>query len=30
LMDLGWRRFVPVALVNILIYAVVLWARAAK
>src|SRR5436309_8834375 len=25
LMDLGWRRFVPVALVNILFYAVVLW-----
>ena len=30
LMDLGWRRFVPVALVNILIYAVVLWAQAVK
>ncbi len=28
LMDLGWRRFLPLALVNILIYAVVLWARA--
>jgi NADH-quinone oxidoreductase subunit H len=25
LMDLGWRRFVPLALVNILITAVVLW-----
>jgi NADH-quinone oxidoreductase subunit H len=30
LMDLGWRRFVPLALANILIYAVVLWAQAAK
>jgi NADH-quinone oxidoreductase subunit H len=30
LMDLGWRRFVPVALANILIYAVVLWAQAPK
>ncbi len=28
LMNLGWRRFVPLALANILIYAVVLWARA--
>jgi NADH-quinone oxidoreductase subunit H len=27
LMDLGWRRFVPLALVNILITAIVLWAR---
>jgi NADH-quinone oxidoreductase subunit H len=27
LMDLGWRRFVPLALVNILITAVVLWMR---
>ncbi|HUA38288.1 MAG TPA: NADH-quinone oxidoreductase subunit NuoH [Candidatus Sulfopaludibacter sp.] len=26
LMDLGWRRFVPLALVNILITAIVLWA----
>ena len=26
LMDLGWRRFVPLALVNILITAVILWA----
>ncbi len=26
LMDLGWRRFVPFALANILFYAVVLWA----
>jgi NADH-quinone oxidoreductase subunit H len=25
LMDLGWRRFVPLALVNILVTAVVLW-----
>jgi NADH-quinone oxidoreductase subunit H len=30
LMNLGWRKFVPFALLNILIYAVVLWARAAK
>ena len=28
LMDLGWRRFVPFALANIVFYAVVLWARA--
>jgi NADH-quinone oxidoreductase subunit H len=28
LMNLGWRRFVPLALANIVIYAVVLWARA--
>ena len=27
LMDLGWRRFVPLALVNILITAVWLWMR---
>jgi NADH-quinone oxidoreductase subunit H len=27
LMDLGWRRFVPLALVNILATAVVLWAK---
>ena len=27
LMDLGWRRFLPLALVNILITAIVLWAR---
>jgi NADH-quinone oxidoreductase subunit H len=26
LMDLGWRRFVPLSLVNILITAIVLWA----
>jgi NADH-quinone oxidoreductase subunit H len=26
LMDLGWRRFIPVALANILITAIVLWA----
>jgi NADH-quinone oxidoreductase subunit H len=28
LMDLGWRRFIPLALVNILITAVILWVRA--
>jgi NADH-quinone oxidoreductase subunit H len=28
LMDLGWRRFIPLALANILITAVVLWLRA--
>lgn len=28
LMNLGWRRFVPLALLNIVIYAVVLWAKA--
>lgn len=28
LMDLGWKRFVPLALANILIYAVILWAMA--
>ena len=28
LMDLGWRRFIPVALANILLTAVVLWLRA--
>ena len=27
LMDLGWRRFVPLALVNILLTAVILWMR---
>ena len=27
LMDLGWRRFLPLALANILITAIVLWAR---
>lgn len=27
LMDLGWRRFLPLALVNILFYAVILWAK---
>ncbi|MDE3067810.1 MAG: NADH-quinone oxidoreductase subunit NuoH [Verrucomicrobiota bacterium] len=27
LMDLGWRRFVPLALVNILVTAVVLWMK---
>ncbi len=27
LMDLGWRRFLPLALANIVIYAVILWAR---
>ena len=30
LMDLGWRRFIPVALANILITAVVLWVRSAN
>jgi NADH-quinone oxidoreductase subunit H len=28
LMDLGWRRFIPLALVNILVTAVVLWLKA--
>src|SRR5262245_6357849 len=28
LMDLGWRRFVPFALANIVFYALVLWMRA--
>jgi len=28
LMDLGWRRFIPLALVNILVTAVVLWMKA--
>jgi len=28
LMDLGWRRFVPLALANILVTALVLWAKA--
>jgi NADH-quinone oxidoreductase subunit H len=27
LMDLGWRRFIPLALANIVLTAVVLWAR---
>jgi NADH-quinone oxidoreductase subunit H len=27
LMDLGWRRFVPLALVNILVTAIVLWVK---
>jgi NADH-quinone oxidoreductase subunit H len=27
LMDLGWRRFVPLALVNILITAIILWMK---
>src|ERR1043166_2615612 len=27
LMDLGWRRFIPLALVNIVVTALVLWAR---
>ena len=27
LMDLGWRRFIPLALLNIVVTAVVLWAR---
>jgi NADH-quinone oxidoreductase subunit H len=30
LMNLGWRKFIPFALLNIFVYAVVLWARAAK
>jgi NADH-quinone oxidoreductase subunit H len=30
LMDLGWRRFLPLALVNILITAIWLWVRAGK
>jgi NADH:ubiquinone oxidoreductase subunit H len=29
-MDLGWRRFIPLALANIVVTAVVLWATAAK
>ena len=28
LMDLGWRRFIPLALANIVVTAVVLWMRA--
>jgi NADH-quinone oxidoreductase subunit H len=28
LMDLGWRRFIPVALANIVLTAVILWAIA--
>jgi NADH-quinone oxidoreductase subunit H len=28
LMDLGWRRFVPFALANIFVYALILWMRA--
>jgi NADH-quinone oxidoreductase subunit H len=28
LMDLGWRRFIPLALANILLMAIILWARA--
>ena len=27
LMDLGWRRFIPLALANIIVTAVVLWMR---
>jgi NADH-quinone oxidoreductase subunit H len=30
LMDLGWRRFIPLALANIMVTAVVLWAKAIK
>jgi NADH:ubiquinone oxidoreductase subunit H len=26
-MDLGWRRFVPLALANILVTAVILWIK---
>jgi NADH-quinone oxidoreductase subunit H len=29
LMDLGWRRFVPLALANILVTALLLWMRSA-
>ena len=29
LMDLGWRRFIPVALANIVATALVLWFRSA-
>src|SRR5208337_1048732 len=28
LMDLGWRRFLPLALANIFVYAVILWISA--
>jgi NADH-quinone oxidoreductase subunit H len=28
LMDLGWRRLMPLALANIVFYAVLLWMRA--
>ena len=28
LMDLGWRRFIPLALVNILVTAMLLWLQA--
>jgi NADH:ubiquinone oxidoreductase subunit H len=27
LMDLGWRRFIPLALANIIVTAAVLWMR---
>jgi len=27
LMDLGWRRFVPLALANILVTAIILWMK---
>lgn len=30
LMDLGWRRFIPLALANIVITAVILWVRSGK
>jgi NADH-quinone oxidoreductase subunit H len=30
LMDLGWRRFIPVALANILITAIWLWWQSGK
>jgi NADH:ubiquinone oxidoreductase subunit H len=29
-MDLGWRRFIPLALANIVVTAVVLWLRSGK
>jgi NADH-quinone oxidoreductase subunit H len=30
LMDLGWRRFIPLAMANIVVTAVVLWVRDAR
>jgi NADH:ubiquinone oxidoreductase subunit H len=29
-MDLGWKRFIPVALANIVVTAVVMWVLASK